>query len=217
MASKSKEILAVLSGKALPFRGGEASAIAKTPRTGPVALGLLRLDGDEQADAVHHGGIDKALHHYPADHYAFWRAELGDHPLLTAPGGFGENIATQGLLEGDVCIGDHFRLGTALVEISHGRTPCWKIGHRFALPQLTAKVVETRRSGWYYRVLEPGTVAAGDPLVLTERSLPEWTVARTFGLIVGGDGKRDPAALRKLAKMAVLASAWRDKAIAQIG
>ena len=161
-AGRTHEILAVLSGKALPFRADEASAIAKAAREGSVAVGLLGLEGDEQADAVHHGGIDKALHHYPADHYAFWRGEIGDHPLLAAPGGFGENIAAHGLLESDVCIGDRFRLGTALVEISHGRTPCWKIGHRFALPKLTAQVVETRRSGWYYRVLEPGTVAAGD-------------------------------------------------------
>lgn len=216
-AGGTHRVLAVLSGKALPFRADEQSAIAKAPRQGPVAVGLLGLDGDEQADAVHHGGIDKALHHYPADHYALWRGELGEHPLLAAPGGFGENIAAHGLLESDVCIGDRFRLGTALVEISHGRTPCWKIGHRFALPKLTAKVVETRRSGWYYRVLEAGTVQAGDALVLTERSHPEWTVARTFGLIVGGEGKRDPAALRELAAMPVLAAAWRDKAIAQLG
>ena len=219
MASTSQEVLAVLSGRALPFRGGEASAIAKVPREGPVAVGLLGLDGDEQADAVHHGGIDKALHHYPADHYPFWRSEIGEHPLLAAPGGFGENIAMLGMVESEVCIGDRFRLGTALVELSHGRSPCWKIGHRFALPELTAQVVETRRSGWYYRVLEPGTVAAGDTLALIERPLAEWTVARTFGLIVCGDGKRDPAALRALATMKVLAAAWRDKsalALAQL-
>ena len=89
-------------------------------------------------------------------------------------------------------------------------------GTVFGLPRLTAQVVETRRSGWYYRVLEPGQVAAGDTLVLVERSLPEWTVARTFALIVGGEGKRDPAALRALADMPVLAAAWRDKAMAQL-
>ncbi len=207
------EVLAVMTGKIAPFRGpDEPSAIAKHAASGPLAIGPLGLAGDEQGDPVHHGGPDKAIHHYPSDHYPFWRGELGDHPLLAAPGGFGENIATLGLLETDVCIGDRFRLGTALVELSHGRTPCWKIGHRFGLLKLTARVVETRRSGWYYRVLEAGAVQAGETITLVERPLPEWTVERTFGLIVCGDGKRDPAALRALADMEVLAAAWREKA-----
>ena len=213
----SAEILSVLTGKISSFRApDEPSAIAKCPRAGPIAIGLLGLAGDEQADRVHHGGRDKAIHHYPYDHYPFWRSEIGDHPLLASPGGFGENISTLGMIESDVCIGDRFRLGTALVELSHGRSPCWKISHRFGLPKLTAQVVKTGRSGWYYRVLEPGTAAAGDVIELVERVLPEWTVARTFGLIVCGDGKHDPAALRALAGMEVLAAAWREKAEAAL-
>ena len=164
MASTSQEVLAVLSGRALPFRGGEASAIAKAPREGPVAVGLLGLDGDEQADAVHHGGIDKALHHYPADHYPFWRSVLGEHPLLAQAGAFGENVSTLGLTEREVCLGDHFRLGSALIEVSQGRQPCWKQGHRLGNPAVVATIVTYRIPGWYYRVLEPGMVAAGDTL-----------------------------------------------------
>ena len=213
----SAEILSVLTGKISSFRApDEPSAIAKCRRAGPIAIGLLGLAGDEQADRVHHGGRDKAIHHYPYDHYPFWRSEIGDHPLLASPGGFGENISTLGMIESEVCIGDKFRLGTALVELSHGRKPCWKISHRFGLPKLTAQVVKTGRSGWYYRVLEPGTAAAGDVIELVERVLPEWTVARTFGLIVCGDGKHDPAALRALAGMEVLAAAWREKAEATL-
>ena len=212
-------ILSVLTGKIAPFRApDEPSAIAKFPATGPIAIGPLGLADDEQADPVHHGGLDKAIHHYPYEHYAFWHGEIGNHALLAAPGGFGENIATLGLLENEVCIGDRFRLGTALVELSHGRKPCWKISHRFGLPKLTAQVVKTGRAGWYYRVLEPGSVQAGNAMALVERFLLEWTVARTFDLIVRGTGKHDPAALRALAGMEVLAAAWRDsaaKALAQ--
>jgi MOSC domain-containing protein YiiM len=207
------KILSVLTGQITPFRApDEPSAIAKRPHDDLLAIGLLGLAGDEQADKVHHGGTDKAIHHYPHDHYAYWRSAIGDHPLLGAPGGFGENVSTLGLIESEVCIGDRFRLGTALVEISHGRKPCWKISHRFALPKLTAQVVKTGRAGWYYRVLEPGAVQAGDTIELLERSLSDWSVERTFDQIVRGAGKHDPAALRALAGMEVLAAAWRDKA-----
>ncbi|MEO6716808.1 MAG: MOSC domain-containing protein [Novosphingobium sp.] len=210
----SAEILSVLTGTITPFRApDETSAIAKCPRAGPIAIGLLGLSGDEQADRVHHGGPDKAIHHYPYDHYPSWRSEIGDHPLLSSPGGFGENISTHGLLECEVCIGDRFRLGTALVELSHGRTPCWKISHRFGLPKLTAQVLKTGRTGWYYRVLEPGTVQTDDTIELVKRSQPEWTTQRTFDLIVCGKGKHDPAALRALAGMEVLAAAWRETAV----
>lgn len=206
-------ILSIFTGQITPFRApDEPSAIAKFPVAGPIAIGPLGLAGDEQADPIHHGGPDKAIHHYPFDHYPFWRGAIGNHPLLAAPGGFGENISTLGLLESNVCIGDRFRLGSALVELSHGRKPCWKISHRFGLPKLTAQVVRTGRAGWYYRVLEPGMVQAGDTIELIERSLPAWTVARTFALIVRGEGKHDPAALRALAGMEVLAAAWRDSA-----
>ena len=91
-------IRSVLIGRSQPFRGAaEPSAIAKTPVSGLVAVGRLGLAGDEQADLAVHGGVDKAIHHYPLDHYDWWRGQLGDHPLLAAPGAFGENISTLGL------------------------------------------------------------------------------------------------------------------------
>ena len=143
----SYAIDAVLTGKARAFRGDEASAIAKTPVDGALRVGLLGIDGDEQADLTVHGGVDKAIHHYPRDHYGRWAGELGDHALLEAPGAFGENISTEGLIESEACIGDRYRLGSALVEISQGRQPCWKLGHRFGIATVPATVVTTRRSG----------------------------------------------------------------------
>lgn len=205
-------IEAVLTGTARPLRGEEMSAIAKAPRLGAVVVKPLGLDGDEQADTVHHGGVDMAIHHYPRDHYAWWAGLMPDQPLLGAAGAFGENISTTGLDERTACIGDRYRLGTALVEVSQGRKPCWKPAHRLGRPALVAEIVRSSRSGWYYRVIEPGVVAVGDVLKLEARPCPEWTVARVFDLIVGSAGKSDPAALRALGGLKPLSAEWRDRA-----
>lgn len=209
------EILSVLTGKPVPF-GPETSAIGKTARMGPVAVGRLGLEGDEQADLAVHGGPDKAIHHYAFDHYPFWRALIAGQPLLDAPGAFGENISTLGMTESTVCLGDRFRLGTALIEVSQGRQPCWKQGHRLSDPTVTARIVAYRNSGWYYRVIEPGSVAAGDAIELVGRPHPEWDVERMFGLLIGGDGRDDPAALRALAGMEILAAPWRKRALSLV-
>ena len=205
------EILSVLTGKAVTF-GPETSAIGKTARAGSVAVGRLGLEGDEQADLSVHGGPDKAIHHYAYDHYPFWRALIAGQPLLDAPGAFGENVSTLGMTESEVCLGDRFRLGTALVEVSQGRQPCWKQGHRLSDPTVTARIVAYRNSGWYYQVIEPGEVAAGDAIELIARPHPEWDVERIFGLLIGGDGRDDPAALRALAGLELLAAPWRQRA-----
>ena len=206
------EVLALLAGKARPFARGESSAIAKTPCKDAVRISFLGIEGDEQADPRYHGGPDKALHHYPGDHYAYWGGLAIDHPLLNAPGAFGENILTWGLVEDDVCIGDRFRLGSALIEVSQGRQPCWKQGRRMGWKALPALIVKERRCGWYYRVIEEGEAKVGDVLSLIERQLPDWTVKRVFGLLIAGDHKRDPAALKALAAMELLETGWRARA-----
>lgn len=210
-------IRAVNLGKVTPFRDGEGSAIAKAPASGPIAIGPLGLHGDEQADRIHHGGPDKAIHHYPHDHYPHWRSVIGDHPLLASDGAFGENISTSDLVETTVCLGDRFRLGSALVEISQGRQPCWKLDHRFGQRGVMAEVVRSARSGWYYRVIEAGQAAAGDTIELVSRPLPDWSVARCFKLLVGGEHKDDPAAVRALAEQPVLAAPWRIRAAQLLG
>lgn len=213
----SYAIDAVLTGKARAFRGDDRSAIAKKPTAEKLHVGFLGIEGDEQADLSVHGGVDKAIHHYPRDHYDWWAETLGGHALLDAPGAFGENISTEGLIESEACVGDRYRLGTALVEISQGRQPCWKLGHRFGIARVPATVVATRRSGWYYRVVEEGSVIAGDPLELVERPLPDWSVERVFYLLIGGAGEREPAALRDLAAMDALATTWRARAEKLLG
>jgi len=203
----------VLAGVVQRFtEEGETSAIIKTPVSGPVAVHALGVAGDEQADLTVHGGPDKAIHHYPRDHYGWWQDALGPLPVLADAGAFGENISTRGLTEDEACLGDRFRLGTALVEIAQGRQPCWKQAHRLRDKTVVATMVKSGKSGWYYRVIENGVVAAGDMLTLVERPLPDWPIARVAGLLIRGDGKHDPAALRALAGFAVLADNWRARA-----
>jgi MOSC domain-containing protein YiiM len=208
----SMRIEALLTGRAMPFRDGESSAIAKRPVDGPVRIGTLGLVGDEQADPVHHGGPDKAIHLYPQDHYPWWRDHKPGHPLLDAPGAFGENIAARGLVESAICVGDRFTLGSALVEVSHGRQPCWKLDHRFGARDIMATIVKTGRCGLYFRVIAEGEAAAGTDMALLSRPHPEWTVARVFMLLIGGGHKREPEAVRALATLEPLAEAWKARA-----
>jgi MOSC domain-containing protein YiiM len=205
-------VRALLAGKAVPFARGEYSAIAKNPIDGPVRIGFLGLETDEQADPRYHGGPDKAVHHQPFENYAHWRALKPNLTQLETPGAFGENISTDALSEDDVCIGDRLRLGSTLLEISQGRQPCWKQAEMLGWPQLPALMVRDRRSGWYYRVIEEGVAQVGDMLALVERPCPEWTVRRVFGLLIAGDHKRDPAALKALAALEPLDAGWRQRA-----
>ena len=137
---------------------------------------------------------------------------LGDLPRLAASGAFGENVSTSGWTETDVCLGDRFRLGTALVEIAQGRQPCWKQSHHLSTNAVVKAMVATARTGWYYRVIEEGEVAAGDEILLVERPLAEWPVARVFRLLIGGGHRGEAAALRDLAIVGALAEGWRERA-----
>lgn len=196
-------------GPAVPLARGEASAIRKHAVAGPVAVGFEGLAGDEQADLVNHGGPEQALHYYPAEHHVFW-ARL--HPPVGgafAPGSFGENLSGRDLFEGDVLVGDVWRLGTAVVQVSQGRQPCWKVDARFGVAGLTAAVLRTGRSGWYMRVIQPGSVAAGDAMRLLERPPHGWTVARVTGAVLG---KASAEELRAVAALAALSPKWRERA-----
>ena len=198
---------ALLRGKALPYsRPGTRSGIHKTPVEGHVLIGELGLEGDEQGDPRVHGGIDKAVHHYAFEHYAAWRSELGNSPILQQPGAFGENISTQGLTEADVCLGDRYQLGTAVLEVSQGRQPCWKLNDRFGVPDMARRVQDSGRSGWYYRVLHAGSAHAGDSLILRERAHPDWPLSRLARLLY--DRVLDPTLLEPALALPLVPS-WR--------
>lgn len=160
----SKPLVGLLVGGVKPLgKRGAPSGIVKSPVEHPVFLSRNGLEGDAQGDTGRHGGPEKAVHHYPFDHYREWQSEIGPHSLLDRPGAFGENVSTAGLTEADVAIGDIFRLGHALIQVSQGRQPCWKLNERFADARMARRVQEAGRTGWYYRVLEEGAVAPGTP------------------------------------------------------
>jgi MOSC domain-containing protein YiiM len=222
----TSQVNALLVGKPAPFRSdGATSTIgARLPAQGPVQLGYLGFAGDSVADPSVHGGPDKAVHFYPTEHYAQWRADiakagLDPHPQLDRLGGFGENISAEGMLEDRVHIGDRFRIGSALVEISQGRQPCWKIDHHFGLKGMTAGVIRTGRSGYYFRVIEEGAVTMGDAIEQVERATHGWTVEQAFQMLIAGMHRMDgaAAALRELVEMEALATSWRARAAQLLG
>lgn len=211
---------ALLIGGPKPFRAdGTKSAMARDAVDGPVMLTRLGFDGDQVADSSVHGGVDKAVNFYPSEHYPKWTAHfvaqgLEPHPLLQAAGAFGENISASGLTEDKTKIGDRFRIGNALVEVAQGRQPCWKIDHRFGVLGLTAAVIKTGRCGLYFRVIEEGEVALMDGIEQVEAASHQWTVERTFNLLIGGGHKAADvkADLIALSKLATLAENWRTRA-----
>lgn len=205
---------AVCTGTARPFNGAELSAFAKRPREGAVQVLADGLAPDEQADRRVHGGPEMALHLYPLDHHGFWREQLGDHPLLAEPGAFGSNLAVSGLTEAMVHIGDRFRLGSALIEISQPRQPCWKIEHRFDAKGMVASIIQTGRCGWYFRVIEMGEVSAGDSLERVALGAADWSVARAFRALVAG--KATKAEYSELATLAPLSPKLRQRAAENI-
>lgn len=207
-------IEAVCAGTARPFNGAELSAIQKRPQEGPVQIHAEGLAPNEQADRRVHGGPEMALHLYPLDHHTWWRGEIGDHPLLNEPGSFGSNLALRGLTEDQVHIGDRFACGTALIEISQPRQPCWKIEHRFGHKGMVAAIVRSGRCGWYFRVIEAGEVAEGESLERVSIGAAEWSVARVFRALVAG--KATPEERAALADLAPLTPNLRAKAAASL-
>ncbi len=183
------------------------SAILKMAVEGRQDIDEFGFVLDEQADLDHHGGHDKAIHHYASDHYADWITE-GHIPKGTLPAAFGENIATTGMTEATLCIGDKLRLGTAVVQISQGRQPCWKVSEHTRNPQMAYLFQKTSRTGWYYRVLENGRAGVGDAVTLIERSEPKWTVARVTAARLTRQVTQQDA--ETLATLPDLADGWRQ-------
>lgn len=201
----------VLVGKVAPLGAkGTMSGIAKQPVCGRRAVTKTGFSEDNQADLESHGGLEKAVHHYPFDHYSSWRNDFTGHPLLENVGAFGENLSTTGLIERDVCIGDMWRAGTAVLQVSQGRQPCFKLNLRFGVDDMAYRVQKSLRAGWYYRVLETGEIGQGDAITLVERPHPGWTVERALGLLFLRTDAYDE--LEAMSHLPELAESWRKLA-----
>jgi MOSC domain-containing protein YiiM len=151
--------------------GPDASptGIFKSPVEGPIAVSTLGLAGDIQVDRCAHGGTEKALYHYPAENYAVLRQALPHLEGAFVPGSIGENLSTHGIDEDSVHIGDIFSVGSALLQVSQPRRPCWKVNHKYGNGHIGALLMSEGISGWYYRVLKEGEIALGDSIELRER------------------------------------------------
>ena len=180
------------------------SAYGKAPFRGPVRVGRENLEGDRQADLRHHGGPDMAVLAYPEEHYARWSHELRwDVPY----GAFAENFTVAGVTEEDACLGDVWRAGTALLQISQPRKPCRNISRFWKRPELLRQVQQTGRYGFYLRVLEEGVVEPGQRVDLVERPNPQWTVQRATA--ARGSAALVPEEALSLLKVAELGDDWR--------
>lgn len=202
-------ILSIQTGRVQTF-GGDASehwssAIRKAKVSGAVQVHVTGIVGDDQADLVHHGGTDKAILAYAAQHYDQWNAKFPGKGFDA--GGFGENLTVADLDESHCCIGDTFRVGDCVMEISQHRQPCWKLSRRWDLPELAVLVQQNGRTGWYLRVIERGQIEAGMTLELLARPFPEFSVQWANAVMYAKP--RRPADDQRLSHCPVLSGAWQ--------
>jgi MOSC domain-containing protein YiiM len=181
------------------------TGIFKEPVKGPVMLRRLNLDRDGQADLTVHGGVSKAIYAYPSEHYGYWRKEL---PGVDLPWGmFGENFTTEGLLEQDAYIGNRFRIGEAEVMVTEPRMPCYKLGIKFGRADIIKRFLASRRSGFYFAVVQEGMVTVGDSIELIRRDQQDISVADIARLYAFD--KDDLKTMRRAIALEALPENWK--------
>lgn len=189
---------------------GKLTSYGKQPRDGRVWLSFGGLDDDEVANKQAHGGPDKAVLAWSVGNYPLWIADHPQHAAQFAAGAFGENLLIKGLSEESVCIGDRWRVGDALLEICQPRRPCATVAHWFNDPAMLKAMVQTRRTGWYLRVLEEGFIEPGE-IIVEASTDTRWTVARTT--VETYRTPVDAAELRHLALAPALAAGWVERVL----
>ena len=168
--------------KDVPWQGKTVfTGVFKDPVTGPRRVRKLNVDGDGQGDLAGHGGEQRAVFVYQMDSYRYWEHELGRDDFVY--GQFGENFTVEGLGDDKVCIGDRYRIGTAVFEVTQPRVTCYRVGLRMNDPRIPALLVSHRRPGFYFRVLEEGDVQAGDEIVKLASGPEQMPVAEVDGLL----------------------------------
>jgi MOSC domain-containing protein YiiM len=205
------------------FRGGirplppenRPTGIFKHELAVPTWLGPEGLSGDAQADRRVHGGPEKALHQYPVAHYAELATAFPDASEVLVPGSIGENLSAPDWDESSVCIGDIFRLGDTRVQVSQPRSPCWKIDHRYGVDGLARLIDDTGRTGWYFRVIEEGSVEPGCAFELIDRMAAAVTIQALLSL--WREHRPDPEQLARAAATPGLAPNWTRKLLDRAG
>ncbi len=181
------------------------TAIWKSPVQGRVTVRRLNIDGDGQGDLAGHGGLNRPVMVYQTGSYHFWESELGRHDF--SYGQFGENFTIDGLADDEVCIGDRFRIGSALFEISQPRVTCYRVGIRMDEPQMPMKLVAHHRPGFYFRVLEEGEVGAGDEIIKLADGPERMTVAEIDAMLYLGSHTREQ--LDRALRIPALSEGWQ--------
>jgi MOSC domain-containing protein YiiM len=182
------------------------TAIFKDPVKGPIMLRKLNLVGDKQADLTVHGGVDKAVYSYPAEHYDYWRKQFPNMDLVW--GMFGENFTTEGLMEDSVNIGDQFQIGYGKLVATQPRMPCYKLGVRFGHMEVIRQFMASGCPGIYFKVVEEGEVEAGDKIRIIRKDKNNVTVKDIVRLYTTRD-HIDIETMRRATKIKALPEGWR--------
>ncbi len=181
------------------------TAVWKKPVTGRVMARRLNLDGDGQGDLAGHGGEHRAVMVYQLDSYRYWENQLHRHD--SEYGQFGENLTVEGLADNEVCIGDRYRIGGALFEVTQPRVTCYRVGIRMGNPQMPSLLVSHKRPGFYLRVIEEGEIGAGDEIIKITEGPEKITVAEIDGLLYLPGHPRDR--LQRALRIPSLSAGWR--------
>ena len=195
-----------LPGATTPMERPWDTSFFRIPTPQPRWLFTTHLEGNVQADRKLHGQLSQAVLMYAATHYPLWQREL-NRPEI-GPGGFGENFTVSDLTEEQVCIGDIYAIGEALIRVTGPRYPCWKIARRWGIAGLPRRVAAIGRTGWYCGVVREGMVEPGLSILLVERPYPEWTIALTNDLAHGRN--TDTHQAQALARCPLLDEWWRQ-------
>jgi MOSC domain-containing protein YiiM len=183
------------------------TAIFKDPVKGPVMLRKINLDGDKQADLTVHGGVDKAVYSYPAEHYDYWRKQYPNIDIIW--GMFGENFTTEGLMEDTVNIGDQIKIGSAKLVATQPRMPCYKLGVRFGIMEIIKRFLSSGRPGIYFKVLKQGEVKTDDKIEIIEKDKNNVTVKDIVRLYINRDHADNIETMRRAIKISALPEGWK--------
>ncbi|ARR51277.1 MOSC domain-containing protein [Photobacterium damselae subsp. damselae] len=202
---QKNNVIGVYCGSVSDMDGIE-TAMFKQSVSGRIYLSETGLEGDSCASTKHHGGTERALHQYPVEHYAFWQQQYGVDKEWCAPG-MGENISSQGMTEENVCIGDRYQWGEAIIEVSQPRSPCYKLNTRWNVAEFSVQMQKLSRCGWLYRVVKPGPVSVSEPLILLSRPENALTIKQVCDIYFGDPLNR--LGLEALQQQTALSHNWQ--------